>query len=233
MERVVGIDWAKGGWLGVWRAGDEFEFALYDDVAEVRSACADAQVIAVDVPIGLSDTGPRDPDVAARRFVGGRRASSVFSAPVRGVLDARSQAEASARHRAIDGRGFGAQAFGILPLIRQWDEEIAGDPELARRVYEIHPEVSFVALAGGQGLAEPKKSRAGHYRRVALLGQAFGFATVTNLLERVPRSVAAADDVLDALAALWTGERIAAGKAGWLPDPPARDAAGQRMAIAY
>jgi predicted RNase H-like nuclease len=45
--------------------------------------------------------------------------------------------------------------------------------------------------------------------------------------------MAAADDVVDALAALWSAERIHAGRAGSLTSPPAVDSAGLPMAIWY
>jgi predicted RNase H-like nuclease len=168
----------------------------------------------------------------ARRFVGGRRACSVFSAPVRGILDATSQPEASRRHRAIDGRGFGAQAFGLLAKIRAWDTVLQTDAHARAVVYEVHPEVSFAALNGGLGLAAGKKSEAGAAIRTQLLSAVYG-THMEALLAAVPRRLAARDDVLDAVAALWSAERIAAGVACSLPSPPGRDAVGLPMAIWY
>jgi predicted RNase H-like nuclease len=229
----VGVDGARHGWLAVWENGRELDFALYDDPSALCVAHRAAAVIAVDVPIGLSDTGPREPDVLARRFVGGRRASSIFSAPVRAILDAATQAEASRRHRDIDGRGFGAQAFAILPKIRQWDSLLLGDPELRTRVFEVHPEVSFAALNNRIGLAERKKAPEGAEKRLELLGREFGFGSVRRLLDACPRSGAAPDDVLDALVALWSARRIATGAAQTLPSPARVDSAGMRMGIHY
>ncbi|KLI97863.1 DUF429 domain-containing protein [Luteimonas sp. FCS-9] len=228
----VGVDGAKAGWIAVWRAGDRFAFEVHTSAQAVVSAHRQARVVAVDVPIGLAEHGAREVDVLARRFVGGRRACSVFSAPVRGILDAASQPEASRRHRAIDGRGFGAQAFGLLAKIRDWDTVLRSDADAARIVREVHPEVSFAALNGGVGLAEGKKSVAGAAKRMQLLSAVLG-AQVEALLSAVPRRAAARDDLLDALVALWSAERIAAGIACSLPSPPGRDAVGLPMAIWY
>lgn len=230
---LIGVDGAKTGWFAAWRSANGFAFDYYARAEHLVAAHAGAACIAVDVPIGLSDKGARAPDGLARSFVGGRRASSVFSAPVRGVLDAQSQREASARHREIDGRGFGAQAFGILPKIREWDTLLRADANARRVVREIHPEVSFAAMNAGVGLVAPKRSEEGHRQRVDLLGAHFGLVAVQALVEEVPRRIAAADDVADALAALWTAERIHAGRAGSLPAPPAEDSAGLQMAIWY
>ena len=231
--QCVGVDGARQGWLAVWEQERSLEFALYTDPATLCSAHAQAAVIAVDIPIGLTDRDQRAADVLARKFVGGRRASSVFSAPVRGILDATSQAAASRRHRVIDGRGYGAQAFGILAKIRAWDALLQGDSGLRSRVYEVHPEVSFAALNGKVGLAERKHSEEGRDSRTVLLGHEFGFKRVGNLLAAVPRDMAAPDDVLDALVALWSARRIASGTAQSLPSPALVDAVGLRMAIHF
>jgi predicted RNase H-like nuclease len=183
--------------------------------------------------MGLTDAGSRPTDVLARRFVGAKRASSIFPAPVRGILDATSQAEASSRHRAIDGRGYGAQAFAILAHIRAWDSLLRSDSALPMRVYEIHPEVSFAAMNDGAGLVLSKKTRDGARYRATLLCDQFGAAAVSNLVEQVSKRDADPDDVLDALAAFWSAQRIADGTARSLPAAPAIDSEGLRIAIHY
>lgn len=231
----LGVDGAKAGWIAVWRVGTGLTHRVYPDAQALFDAHGDAGVIAVDIPIGLPAHGRRAADAEARRFVGGRRASSIFSSPVRGVLHAASQPEASRLHRAIDGRGFGAQSFAILPKIRAWDALLQADPQARARVREIHPEVAFAALAGGpgHGLAAGKKTADGHARRIALLAPLLGQDAVLALLQAVPRGQAAPDDVLDAAVALWVAERIAACQANTLPAPPERDPTGLPMAIWY
>lgn len=233
MSNCVGVDGAKGGWIAVWLDGSSLVFDVYASARHVVGMNSGAEIIAVDIPIGLSDSGPRTPDALARRLVGGRRATSVFPSPVRGVLDSVSREEASRRHREIDGRGYGAQAFGILPKIREWDLLMRSDARARQQVREIHPEVCFAAMDGNSGLAEPKKSPDGSERRLALLAQHFGEMPVKDLIQRVPKSRAAPDDVLDALAALWSAQRIARGVAMSLPSPPEVDSEGLIRAIWY
>lgn len=231
----VGVDGAKSGWIAVWRANNLLEARVYPSPSSLVANHKQAQIIAVDVPIGLSDQGARMADAEARRFVGGRRACSVFSSPVRGILDATSQPEASRRHRAIDGRGFGAQSFAILPKIREWDELLQCDSQARLTVREIHPEVSFAALNGGlgRGLDFRKKAPEGIALRKELLSPIFGSAQLEGLLAMVDRRMAAIDDVLDAVVALWSAERIITGRAHSLPATPATDSAGLVSAIWY
>lgn len=229
----VGVDGARSGWIAVWRHGPGVAWDIHSSARRLRDAHPPAGVIAVDVPIGLSDQGPRTADVEARRYLGGKRACSVFSAPVRGILEARSQFEASARHRQIDGRGFGVQAFGILPKIREWDELLRSDAKFRERVFEVHPEVSFAAMNGHKAIEASKRTVEGLSVRQGLLARHFGPTAVQELRRSVPRHLAAADDVLDALAALWTAERIATRRASSMPTPPGTDSQGLAMAIWY
>ena len=231
----VGVDGAKSGWIAVWWADAALTHCVYSSARSLVDAHRQARVIAVDIPIGLPDRGGRKADAEARQFVGGRRASSVFSSPVRGILDAMSQPEASRRHKEIDGRGFGAQSFAILPKIREWDALLQSDTQARATVREIHPEVSFSALNGGHGngLAFKKKSQEGAAVRTELLSLVFGSEQVARLVQSVARRQASTDDVLDALVALWSAERVAAGEAVSLPTPPDSDATGLDTAIWY
>jgi len=229
----VGVDGAKHGWIAIWRGASGLEFDVYISASRLVEAHRDAMVIAVDIPIGLSDAGGRDADSLARRFVGGKRASSVFSAPVRGILDATTREEASRRHVEIDKRGFGAQAFAILPKIREWDSLLRADAHACAQVREIHPEVSFAALGGGMGLVEGKRTPEGEAKRRVLLASVFGSDSVDALTASVPRKWAATDDVLDALVALWSAERIHRGEASTLPSPVRIDSCGLISAIHY
>jgi predicted RNase H-like nuclease len=92
---------------------------------------------------------------------------------------------------------------------------------------EVHPEVSFCAMAG-RHLAWPKTSWNGLHERVQLLRD-------QQLV--IPTEIAAignagAADLLDAAAAAWSAARIANGHALSLPDPP-QMANGRQIAIWY
>jgi len=77
--------------------------------------------------------------------------------------------------------------------------------EAGAALYEIHPEVSFKALAGAARLAG-KHTWTGQAQRRALL-EAAGIVIPTDLGRA--GLVAAADDVLDAAVAAWSARRCA------------------------
>lgn len=157
----------------------------------------------------------------------------MFPAPIRPILGAATRAQADRLHRLADGRGFGPHAWNIVPKIREWDALLRARPALRSRVYEVHPEVAFAALNGGAAVAAPKRGREGHARRRRLLHSVYGARSVAAALAAVPRAKARPDDVLDALAVLWSAARICRGVGISLPAPPEVDGAGLPMAIWY
>jgi len=206
---LAGVDGCRGSWLAAvgegtdvsWRLVPSFQ-DLYDDDA--------LTVIAIDVPIGLPESGRRACDVEARAALG-RRGSSVFAAPVRPVLSCTTYAEARAVLADLGGASMSAQAFGIVEAVRDVDSCVQpGDDD---RVIETHPELAF-SLMGDKPL-EAKKSTAGLAARLRLLSR--WRPDLLSLLEGVPSGVPV-DDALDALACLWSAERWAGGERRTLGD---------------
>lgn len=178
-----------------------------------------AAVVAVDIPVGLPSAGERRAcDVAARARLGAQR-SSVFFAPPREALPARTHAEACALSRAAGGAGLSLQTWHITDKIREV-AALAGDP----RVVEVHPELSFRALSGAP--LPRKRLVAGRAARLAALRTWLPSAALP-----APRpGRAAPDDCLDALACAWTAQRWLRGEAEVLGDG-ARDATGRPVRI--
>ncbi len=188
-----------------------------DYVAPLAPALApDLAVIAIDMPIGLSDDGPRACDIAARRLLQ-PHGTRVFPSPPRvslGHVD--DYAAACAAAIAATGKSLSKQTWNLLASIREVDA-IADDP----RIVECHPELAF-ALMQGHPVDERKKTVEGRARRLDLLR-----GWLPDLGDP-----AYGDDGLDALACAWSAARIATGQALTLPagEVP-RDGAGRPMRI--
>jgi predicted RNase H-like nuclease len=165
----------------------------------------DAEVVGVDIPIGIPESGSRPADVAARRFVGSR-AASVFPTPIRLVLEAPTFEEARAIAVELTGKSVSAQSYALRHRILEVDEHAHRD----ERVIEVHPEVSFSELARRPLL--PKKRTDGQLERRALLAE----AACIELPTTVPRI--AEPDLLDATVAAWSAARFARGEALPLPE---------------
>ena len=242
-DLVAGVDGCRAGCVVVLTdtacadVGAHAEVMVACDFGAVLDLTRGARVVGVDMPMGLLDAavpGGRECDRHARRLLGWPRACSVFTPPARGALTRASYRGALAANRRSSAArlGISIECFGLFPRLREVDEALSAAPPLAERVTEIHPELSFRALAGGAaGLVEPKRSPRGLARRAALLRPVFPRVSRT-LRTRMSR--VAADDVLDAHAVAWSAARVARDTAVCLPARPApRDARGLPMAIWY
>jgi len=186
-------------------------------------------LLGLDIPIGLPDSGPRLCDLEARRRLGFPRGSSVFPAPIRCLLQAATYGEACALRFEAEKRKISRQTWGILPKIKDVDRVLRNDAELPDRVREVHPEFCFSILAG-HPMEHRKKTKQGQDERLRLLEPAFGGCLGAAVADR--RALGCPlDDLLDAFAACWTAERIYYGRAVTLPSAPPRDSAGLRMEI--
>ncbi len=224
---VTGVDGCATGWVAVTLTGRAAgPLATQVTVAAALDLLPLAGVTGIDMPLGLLGAGWRDADRLARRALG-RRGVTVFAIPPRAVWECRSYAEASGLCRELTGQGFSAQAWCLRRKIAEADQFRRGATAEAGglRLYEVHPELSFAALAGAP-LPDTKHTPAGLAARRDLLAG----AGIT-----LPLKVAGAavNDLLDAAAVAWSALRIAAGTAVTLTngDQPADD--GAEIAIRY
>lgn len=235
MTWTAGADGCPLGWFRVCHCSEtgSFRFHALTSARELCSVAPFPAVLAVDIPIGLTDAGRRECDCAARAVLGWPRRNSVFPAPIRPALSAKTRLEAAAITQRADGRRVGAQAWAIYGKIRQMDAWLRSSKRDRSRVREVHPEVSFWAMRGGRAFQEGKKSRKGGAARRAAIERCLGAGVFERARAGYRKKDVADDDILDALAALWTAERIERGVAKTLPEHPARDSRGLPMEIVY
>ena len=211
-DRVLGVDAAgKHGWIGIVVDDAGFVGARIGGLRAIIDWAEPVRVIGVDIPIGHVSGGVRRADTEARRFVGPRRAASVFAAPPETALRAASYAEANEALGAAGRARMSRQAWALVPKMAEAADVASTDD----RVREIHPEVSFTELTGAP-LAWSKKSWNGLLERRRALDAA-GIA-LPDEIDGIDGVVA--DDVVDAAVVAWSARRVANGVALSLPDPP-------------
>jgi predicted RNase H-like nuclease len=226
MTTVLGVDPCPGGWVGVELRDGRFASAhVGTRLNELIGKVPDAVIIGVDMPLGLLDSGERDADRVVKRKLG-QRSSSLFVMPPRPVFDELNHPAASARCKALTGKGLSIQAWGLKAKLLEANALYDNDAPPLR---EIHPELSFLEL-GLLHVDGGKKIWRGQRARLPVL-EAAGIYLPEDLGQAVAR--VPADDVLDAAAAAWTAHRIAHDVAECLPDPPQRTDRGQSIAIWY
>jgi predicted RNase H-like nuclease len=206
LRPVLGVDGCRGRWLAASVVGDERDVRsvrwVLGRFEEVLTAQADPEVVAVDIPLGLAESGRRACDLAARRELGGAAASRVFLVPPRAALEAPTYEAANALLRARGEPAVSRQTYALRRAVLEVDAHLA-DP----RVHEVHPELSFTAMAGC--VLTSKHTVQGRDERRAALS---GWLDVDDALARRPPG-APEQDALDALAAAWTATRVRYGSA--------------------
>lgn len=234
---VVGVDGCGGGWISaVYTASTgAMEFAFHWTLREIAAGHEDASCIAVDIPMGLAQGEPRRCDTQARAMLGKRRAS-VFPVPDRRVLEAFAERDldyprTNALSKEITGKGVSAQAYGIFQKVSKADSLLT--PALQKRLVEVHPELSFLALSG-HPMEFSKGKSGGFEERRNLLAERFpDLPVATRADARRICPPAGPDDVLDAAVAAASALRFAEGEASRLPDSRQIDPRGLRMEINY
>ena len=198
-----------------------FVVAALDDLPET-------DMVVIDIPIGLPESGRRGCDLEARALLGPRR-SSVFTG-VRRPLLALSSYEAANAWGKRDGEGLTKQMWNILPKIREVDAWIT--PARNRTFREGHPELAFVGVSG-RPMVHYKKTPEGEAERLDAMAGFIDRDTVLEWLKAARGSGAARDDIVDALALCRSAARVLLGRHGQLPAEPPKDARGLPMEMVF
>ena len=233
MTCVAGVDGTPGGWAVVIMDREQLIVRKVIALSDLFDDRSDLKIVAVDVPIGLLECyekGGRACDRAARTLLGKCRRNSVFPAPIRATLMAKSWEDACtlSRNSAPQAKAINKQTFAILPKIREVDVLLQTRIELRAVVREVHPEVSFAELAG-RPMINPKSSKAGRGERRMALARVF-----PNLVEAEDAGRTHGlpiEDILDATVACWSASRLATGMGRRLPETGNTDSAGLPMVI--
>jgi predicted RNase H-like nuclease len=212
---VAGADGCRTGWVVCRRETDgTLDIRVVKALAD---ACEGLSILAVDMPIGLTDS-PRPGRACegeARKLLPGKT-SSVFPTPCRPALACTTYARANATSKKL-GAGLTQQTFHLFPKLREIDDLLRTQRRLRRVVYEAHPELAFARMNKGRPVLSKKRQTDGYAERRKLLAK-HGFKST---VDRLPG--AARDDILDAIAVCRTATLIAAGKATRLGPVSARD----------
>jgi len=193
--RALGLDGFRNGWVAVLLDGVRQEISFHRDVTQALSGPFDRA--GIDIPIGMTDNGQRACDLLARAklrphtsrvFTGARRWLWLeFTDPDRANREALRRGETRVSR----------QLWHLGAKIMEVDAFVRANPSCDIR--EVHPELVFLRLNGGEPLAS-KKTTEGIALRRALLARA-GIAHIGRWLTEARIGTGAKiDDVLDACA---------------------------------
>ena len=124
MKNILGIDGSKSGWVGVKQSSKQegtLEILFKNKLIDFLSP--DIDLIIIDMPVGLDKNiqqGGRLVDKEARKRLL-KRKSSIFNAPIRDVLKAKSYNEANTISKN-KGLGISKQSWNLIPKINELDQ---------------------------------------------------------------------------------------------------------------
>src|SRR5690349_15267541 len=135
MTLVVGVDHCKGHWLCVARRLPRTEFvAEVRDLRGVFELARLADVVAIDLPIGLPDRDERACDLAARSVLGTERAACLIAVPPRVTLEAEDYEEAVRLSLAASGRPMPIPTWETMADIASMDVRLRYEPCFQERI---------------------------------------------------------------------------------------------------
>jgi predicted RNase H-like nuclease len=229
---VAGVDGCPAGWIvALWDGAGQLTSQLCASFADVMAL--PAEVIAVDMPIGLPERSGRPPEREVRARLG-QRQSSVFAVPSERAIycaDYREACAVNLRH-SDPPKKVSKQCFHLFPKMREIDSLIA--PHDQSRIFESHPELAFWVMNGETSLALPKKVKGQPYppgldlRRELLRKNGL---PVDSLGPEYRRRDVGPDDLLDACACTFVAWRILNRRSIRFPADPPLNAKGLRMEI--
>jgi len=234
--RFAGVDGCRYGWVVAWygKSGD-LRLQMMKNLHGFVEGNADTFHYLVDIPIGLPDAcNPvRTCDTLARKLLGGRLASRVFSPACREALvvaDYRTACEVS---RSVIGRAISIQSWNLRHKIIEIDELVQSSRGCDLKLSESHPELAFAYLNNGYTIEPPKATEEGLKLRLEVLKSYFPdfdlACSVDCFLTQHRRSEVKKDDVLDAIALLVMA--YSKGRFHYLPEQKELDARGVRKVI--
>ena len=244
--KYVGVDGCPGGWFCVGLDDDwNYGFGVVVTFADLLDVVSNSDLVLIDIPIGLPEgSGGRQADFVARSLLDHpHRKSSVFPTPTRQTVRQAGMRPSDYRaavtvSRRTSGKGLSRQAFAISPKIAEVDDVLAvHSRNTASTVREVHPELCFWALNGGQAMSYGKKSTEGEEERLRVLRRYDEEAD--ELLDWVsssyPKRRVARDDIVDALAAAVTARLACILPSGLrtAPTNPPTDNRGLPMEMVY
>ena len=168
--RYIGVDGCKGGWFWLGLDGSDCFFGVAERLSILFDKGTSSQRVLIDIPIGMTsrEGKARTCDRQARTRLGAR-ACTVFTAPCREAMGARTYKAACDRNEAVTGKRLSRQCWGIVPKMKEIDRLLRTDPAARALLRESHPELCFMALNQGLPITHNKKTSAGFQSRLDVL----------------------------------------------------------------
>lgn len=218
----IGVDGCKGGWIAAILNHGKLIIDKINNIYDIVNEYPDFDEIHVDMVIGLpSSKNHVRPDTYARQIIK-ERTSTIFPAPCRQAVYAKTVSEAYEENEKALGKKFTPLTVGIIPKIRELDSFLQNNPKYKNVIKESHPEVCFARL-NGRTMLSKKSEINGIEERIHLLARYIPELSLSKLSILAKNMKCNIDDIVDAVCLTVTSNIAAQGYFEIIPENPMSD----------
>src|SRR5688500_17836161 len=117
VRTLAGVDSCSGGWVVVSLNETQLTATVESTFEAVVASLPGTSLSAIAISRCLRKEGPRQCEFLARLFLGSPRSSSIFSPPIRPMLNATTYVSACEIGRATGNRRISKQSYGLMDKI--------------------------------------------------------------------------------------------------------------------
>mgnify|MGYP003996905619 FL=1 len=217
MSRVIGIDGCKAGWIIAKTLEDKsISFQIIKNLNDDYLKESNVSLIGIDIPLRLSSSGKRLAEIEARVLLK-NRACTIFSPPTLNALTAKNYIDACKINFKECGKKISKQSWNLFPKIKEAQEFLENKSIIELGVFEVHPELSFMAMNDMNLIWASKKTVIGREIRIKLIQKFFPKFSFESVRNKYKKNQVLDDDILDSVSVLWSTQRIVDNIAKFVP----------------
>ena len=217
MSRVIGIDGCKAGWIIAKTLEDKsISFQIIKNLNDDYLKESNVSLIGIDIPLRLSSTVKRLAEIEARVLLK-NRACTIFSPPTLNALTAKNYIDACKINFKECGKKISKQSWNLFPKIKEAQEFLENKSIIELGVFEVHPELSFMAMNDMNLIRASKKTVIGREIRIKLIQKFFPKFSFESVRNKYKKNQVLDDDILDSVSVLWSTQRIVDNIAQFVP----------------
>ena len=220
MSNIIGMDGCSAGWFTTKIADKQsLIFNIIEDLNDDYLKKSNLSHIGIDIPLYLSKTGKRRAEIEAR-FLLKKRACTIFSPPTFNVLRAKNYIDACEINFKECGNRISKQSWNLFPKIKEAQKFLENNLICQVGIFEIHPELSFMAMNDMNLIEASKKTEIGKKIRIKLIQKFFPSFSFESVRDQYKKYQVHDDDILDSISIVWSTQRIVDNIAQSVPKNP-------------
>ena len=148
------------------------------------------------------------------------RACTIFTPPTLNALRTKNYIDACEVNFKECGKRISKQSWNLFPKIKEAHNFLKNNLIGKVGVFEVHPELSFMAMNDMNIIEASKKTDIGKEIRIELIQKFFPTFSFELVRNKYKKNQVLDDDILDSISVLWSTQRIVDNIAQFVPKDP-------------